>query len=140
MASSRLPPQMEVIRLWQLPDDFFSLALEKQWLAVKQVTAKASPLSKPRPANKMNPVDEALMIAYFLVTLGLPWVIIALIVISLVLKTYTILMITIAVSAALGLHPLPRFSFRFRNSRLALALIRYFSMEILVDRRSCSAE
>ena len=38
---------VDVIRLWQLPDDFFALDLDAQWRAIKAVTSPAQRLNAP---------------------------------------------------------------------------------------------
>ena len=39
---------VDVIRLWQLPDDFFALDLDAQWRAIAAVTSPAQRLNAPR--------------------------------------------------------------------------------------------
>ena len=43
------PMTVDVIRLWQLPDDFFALDLDAQWRAIKAVTSPAQ-----RPSDAMR--------------------------------------------------------------------------------------
>ena len=38
---------VDVIRLWQLPDDFFALDLDAQWRAIAAVTSPAQRLNAP---------------------------------------------------------------------------------------------
>ena len=66
-------PNIEVTRLWQLPDDFFSLSsFEAQRSALLSVTCKAPELDQPREACPISFWDDAMAVTFFLVTLGLP--------------------------------------------------------------------
>lgn len=130
---------IDVLRLWQLPDGFFDLPLAMQWEAMAKVTSKARRLSGPRDAVPMTLADEALLVAFFLLTLGTPWVLAVLGAILLVYGTWTGLLLFIGVVSALALHPLPRNSLLLRSSRLSLGLCRYFSLEILLDRSDPAA-
>ena len=51
---------VDVIRLWQLPDDFFALDLDAQWRAIKAVTGPATPLPAPRRPCPLTLRDEVL--------------------------------------------------------------------------------
>eukprot|EP00929_Paragymnodinium_shiwhaense_P008766 TRINITY_DN112737_c0_g1_i1.p1 TRINITY_DN112737_c0_g1~~TRINITY_DN112737_c0_g1_i1.p1 ORF type:complete len:381 (-),score=45.71 TRINITY_DN112737_c0_g1_i1:102-1244(-) len=124
---------MQVVRLWQLPDDFFSLSLEAQWKAVSAVTVKAPKLSKPRPACPMSLGDEALIVSYLFLTLGFPWFAGAGCLAAAVMRS-KYFFYGVGVMALLAVHPMPKFSVWLRSSRLSLALIRYFSFELFVDR------
>jgi hypothetical protein len=126
--------QLDVVRLWQLPSSFFTLPLDLQWEAMKQVTVKASALSKPRAACAMGFVDEAMCVAFFLITLGLPWLLAVLGVALVAYGTRWNVGLFVLFVAILALHPLPKYSLHARSSRLSLALIQYFTFEILVDR------
>jgi len=125
---------VEVVRLWQLPDDFFALSTERQWSAMTAITSKAEPHPKGRRRTpcSISFGDDALAVSFFLITLGTPLGIAALIVLSVLLSSYRMLVATIIVSIILALHPMPTRD--WRRTRLSLALIRYFSMEVLVDR------
>eukprot|EP00957_Ditylum_brightwellii_P190175 14476265-Ditylum_brightwellii.AAC.1 len=123
---------IEVIRLWQLPDDFFSLPREDQWLVMEKITSKANIITKPRQPCHISRSDDALAIMFFLVTLGLPFLVPGLVAAAVYSNSVPHIIGSIILSVFLALHPLPRGD--WRRSRLALALIRYFSMEVLVDR------
>ena len=80
---------IEVIALWQLPDGFFNLDIDAQFKAVKLVTRKAPRLTEPRKSCKMSGADDAMMVIFFLVNLGLIWVLaIAMIVLFAIGSTY----------------------------------------------------
>jgi len=127
-------PDLWVIRLWKLPDNFYELALEDQWNAVEKVTHKPKPLEKRRQACPMAWFDEALIVCYFLLTLAVPWVLGVLMLASLFFGWLVTCTIVTAIGLVLVLHPMARFTLDFRSSRLALALIRYFTFELLVNR------
>ena len=65
--------RVDVVRLWQLPDDFFARPLDEQWAAVKAVTAPAPELAAPRRACVLSFTDDALATGFFLATLALPF-------------------------------------------------------------------
>merc|ERR1712138_303391 len=56
---------VDVIRLWQLPDDFFALDLDAQWRAIKAVTSPAQRLNAPRRPCPLSLRDEVLALAFF---------------------------------------------------------------------------
>ena len=64
---------VDVIRLWQLPDDFFSLDLDAQWRAIKAVTSPAQRLNAPRRPCPLSLRHEVLALAFFVATLVLPF-------------------------------------------------------------------
>ena len=64
---------VDVIRLWQLPDDFFSLDLDAQWRAIAAVTSPAQRLNAPRRPCPLTLRDELLALAFFAATLMLPF-------------------------------------------------------------------
>lgn len=75
-----------------------------------------------------------LAVAFFFTTLGLPWVLGG---VAFYLCCYGTLASWAAFFlsvALLALHPLPQFTRHFRSSRLALALTRYFTVELIIDR------
>ena len=51
---------VDVIRLWQLPDDFFALDLDAQWRAIAAVTSPAQRLNAPRRPCPLSLRDELL--------------------------------------------------------------------------------
>ena len=124
-------PDIHVIRLWKLPSNFYSLSLEQQWVAVEKVTEKATALKERRKACPMEFMDEALIVGYFLVTLRLPWVVGAAAIASFWSGSWLASGSVVGTAVALSMHPMVRFSNKYRSSRLALALIKYFTMEIL---------
>jgi hypothetical protein len=101
---------------------------------MERVTAPAVPLKGPRAACAMSPVDEALAVTFFFVTLGLPWVLAGLAVYIGMYGTATGFACFILAMLLLAFHPLPTFTHHLRRSRLSLALARYFTMELLIDR------
>lgn len=123
---------VEVCQLWKLPDDFFCLDLEAQFQAVVGVTTNASRHTDRRPPCRISWADECLAVAFFLCTLGLPWLLVF-ITVGCAITSPSYLKWGVALILFLGVHPLPAQS-SVRNSRLGLALIRYFSLEILADR------
>lgn len=124
---------VDVCALWKLPDNFFQLGLAEQFKEVEKVTSKAERLIEPRKPCKMSLADEALVVGFLLVTLGLIWVIsVACIVTGLLMSSY--FKWCAALFAVLALHPLPSCSLIGRSGRLSLALIRYFTFEIIADR------
>ena len=137
---------MQVIRLWQLPSNFFTLTSSQQWDAIESITYPATAYRYPNagPRQRRTPCaisvqDDLLAVVFFLVTLGIPLAIAMSIVASIVLQSLQLLGLTLAVSAILAFHPLPRpptsdMKGDWRRTRLSLALIRYFSMEVLIDR------
>ena len=113
-----------------LPDNFFRLPLDEQWRSVQLVTAPAVALNKPRAACSMAVSDEALCVAFFLTTLGMPWVLAAGFVYTLVYGTVMLQAAFVILTTILIFHPLPT----YRSSRLSLSLARWFSVELIVDR------
>lgn len=128
------PPKIEVVCLWQLPNDFFELPLAEQWRVIATVTGPAVTYSSPRPACEITFYDETLSVLFFLVTLGVPWVVAAVFAYLAVVGSWEALGACACVCAVLALHPLPQESLRWRTSRLALSLMRYFTFEVLLDR------
>jgi len=125
---------VEVIRMWELPDGFFELPLDKQWAAIAAVTSKAEPRSDTRTPCAMNPRDDAIAVAFFLVTLGVP-IALGLLTVALVLaRAWAQLASLGCLAAALALHPMPRQTLAWRSSHLCLCLLRYFTFEFLIDR------
>lgn len=124
---------MEVVKLWQLPDGFFNLSLDAQWKAVELVTAPAK-RSELRPACAISASDDFLMIGFFLTLLGLPWALGAVATLLYFYGTMSMWIGFVFAVLLLALHPLPKYTHLFRSSRLALAMARYFTVEILVDR------
>ena len=83
----------------------------------------------------MARADEALACAYFFLTLGFPWALAFAGVCLAAAGSRGALCAFGAAVGALAVHPLPRAgSLRARSSRLSLAIVRYFSLELLVDR------
>jgi len=124
---------VECIALWRLPDDFYTLGPEAQWVAIRSVSTPAQELSEPRTACSMKVLDEAMIAMYFLITLGLPWALGAISIVLVVTGFHPLKWFGFMVF--LALHPMPRFNLALRSSRLALALIRYFSIELILDRK-----
>jgi hypothetical protein len=124
-------PEIHVIRVWKLPSNFFSLPLEQQWLEVEKVTEKATALKGRREACSMTLLDESLIVGFFLVTLGLVWVLAALLAGSIWYGSRVSTGAVVGTILTLALHPMERFSSRFRTSRLGLAFFKYFTLEIL---------
>ena len=126
---------VDVIRLWQLPDDFFSLDLDAQWRAIKAVTSPAQRLNAPRRPCPLSLRDELLALSFFVATLVLPFALGAAAVWAAVAGGTTQRPGVVAVAVLLALHPLPEAgSLAARCSPLARALGRYFSLELFVDR------
>jgi len=127
---------VDVIRLWQLPDNFFSLDLDAQWRAIKAVTGPATPLQAPRRPCPLSLRDELLALSFFVATLVLPFALGAAAVWAAVAGGTTQRLGVVAVAVFLAVHPLPEAgSLAARCSPLARALGRYFSLELFVDRR-----
>jgi hypothetical protein len=131
-ASSK--PNIEVIRMWELPDGFFELPLELQWKAIAAVTSKAEPRTDTRVPCSMNSRDDALAVAFFLVTLGVPIALGLLTATLVVVRAWTQLASLGCLAVALALHPMPRQTLEWRSSHLCLCLLRYFTFEFLIDR------
>ncbi len=126
---------VDVIRLWQLPDDFFSLDLDAQWRAIKAVTDPATPLNAPRRPCPLSLRDEVLALSFFVATLMLPFALAGATVWSVVYGTARLRLAVLAVALILAFHPLPQAgSLAARCSPMARALGRYFSLELFVDR------
>ena len=126
---------VDVIRLWQLPDDFFALDLDAQWRAIKAVTSPAQRLNAPRRACPLSLRDEVLALTFFAATLVLPFALAGAGVVSVIYGTARLRLAVVAVALILALHPLPGAgSLAARCSPLARALGRYFSLELFVDR------
>ena len=126
---------VDVIRLWQLPDDFFALDLDAQWRAIKAVTSPAQRLNAPRRPCPLSLRDEVLALAFFAATLMLPFALAGITVWSVVYGTAWQRLGVVAVAVLLAFHPLPEAgSLAARCSPLARALGRYFSLELFVDR------
>ena len=69
---------IKVVRLWKLPNDFFSLSSIQQRNAMKSVTTEAPILgNKRRPACDISLLDDTIAVTFFLVTLGFPVVLAA---------------------------------------------------------------
>jgi len=122
------------VQLWALPDGFFDLPLKEQWAEVEKVTVPAIERSSPPPACPISFTDDAMAVIFFLVTLGTPLAMGILSIYFTATKAWANLGLMAAVGTVLALHPLERHSLVFRSSKLALALIRYITFEILVDR------
>ena len=126
---------VDVIRLWQLPDDFFSLDLDAQWRAIAAVTSPAQRLNAPRRPCPLSLRDEVLALSFFVATLMLPFALGAAAVWAAVAGGTTQRLGVVAVAVLLAFHPLPGAgSLAARCSPLARALGRYFSLELFVDR------
>ena len=126
---------VDVIRLWQLPDDFFALDLDAQWRAIKAVTSPAQRLNAPRRPCPLSLRDELLALSFFVATLVLPFALGAAAVWAAVAGGTTQRLGVVAVALILACHPLPEAgSLAARCSPLARALGRYFSLELFVDR------
>ena len=82
----------------------------------------------------MSFADDALAVAFFLFTLGLPLVIVLGGVACASTGRWRELGTIAAGAAALAFYPVKRFTVAGRTGRVTIALIRYFSFEILVDR------
>jgi len=130
---------VEVIKLWQLPDNFFQLETnEEKFDAIKAVTHKAENQSLRRPC-RLSRHDDLLASSFFLVTLGFPILLSIYFVYSCIqvvtnkMEIESFLKFLVAI-AFLSFHPLPKNYSDWRHTRLALALIRYFSYEIIIDR------
>ena len=125
---------VDVIRLWQLPDDFFALDLDAQWRAIAAVTSRAQRLNAPRRPCPLSLRDELLALAFFAATLMLPFALGAAAVWA-AFAGGTQRLGVLAVALLLAFHPLPGAgSLAARCSPLARALGRYFSLELFVDR------
>ena len=126
---------VDVIRLWQLPDDFFALDLDAQWRAIAAVTSPAQRLNAPRRPCPLSLRDEFLALAFFVATLMLPFMLAGATVWSVVYGTALQRLGVVAVAVLLAFHPLPEAgSLAARCSPMARALGRYFSLELFVDR------
>jgi hypothetical protein len=126
---------VDVIRLWQLPDDFFALDLDAQWRAIAAVTSPAQRLNAPRRPCPLSLRDELLALAFFAATLMLPFALAGITMWSVVYGTAWQRLGVVAVALILACHPLPEAgSLAARCSPLARALGRYFSLELFVDR------
>jgi len=147
IANQKDASNMQVIRLWQLPANFFTLTSSRQWDAIDSTTYPATAYPNAGPHQRRTPCaisfqDDMLAVCFFLVTLGTPLAIAMSIVASIVLQSLHLLGLTLAVSVVLAFHPLPRpptssMKGDLRRTRLSLALVRYFSMEVLIDRSNC---
>ena len=126
---------VDVIRLWQLPDDFFALDLDAQWRAIAAVTSPAQRLNAPRRPCPLSLRDEVLALSFFAATLMLPFALAGATVWSVVYGTARLRLGVVAVAVLLAFHPLPQAgSLAARCSPMARALGRYFSLELFVDR------
>eukprot|EP00928_Gymnodinium_smaydae_P016468 TRINITY_DN16181_c0_g6_i1.p1 TRINITY_DN16181_c0_g6~~TRINITY_DN16181_c0_g6_i1.p1 ORF type:complete len:418 (-),score=68.82 TRINITY_DN16181_c0_g6_i1:71-1249(-) len=126
--------QIEVVRLWQLPDNFFQLDLEQQMKVIDRITFKAEPLKGPRQPCKMSLLDEGIAVSFLLFTLGFPFVLGFGVIFFAIVGSWYRLILVLAFAAVCALHPLPHRTLHGRSSRLALALARYFTYEMLADR------
>jgi len=129
---------VDVIQLWKLPNNFFQLeTIEDQFDVIKSITVKAPKTTGVRSRTSISLYDDFLAASFFLITLGLP---------MLLAFCYTVCIVSyirgqadylsylgylIAINLVLSLHPKPR---DLRHTRLALAIIRYFTYEIVIDR------
>lgn len=125
------PSAIEVIRIWALPDDFFARSAAEQFDAFRAVTAPAAPLPGRRKPCRMPLIDEALIVCFFMVSLGLPWVLGLSFIYLMVAGSWGAVAGLVVLYAVLATHPMPH---SLRTSRLALALARYLTFEVLVDR------
>ena len=71
---------MQVIRLWQLPSNFFTLTSSQQWDVIESITYPATAYPNAGPRQRRTPCaisiqDDFLAVVFFLVTLGIPLVI-----------------------------------------------------------------
>lgn len=134
MADGKGPDSIaiDVIQLWRLPDNFFSLLTDEQWAALKSVTVKATPRDGPRRPCRLTFLDDMIAVAFFLVTLGLPCVLLVSSAISVWSESFLFIAAIGTAAAVLALHPPPERN--WRKSRLSLALMRYFTMEVILDR------
>ena len=116
---------VDVIRLWQLPDDFFALDLDAQWRAIAAVTSPAQRLNAPRRPCPLSLRDEVLALSFFVATLVLPFALAGMSVCSIVCGTAWQRLGLIAVALIMAFHPLPEAgSLAARCSPLARALGR----------------
>ena len=98
---------VDVIRLWQLPDNFFSLDLDAQWRAIAAVTSPAQRLNAPRRPCPLSLRDELLALSFFVATLMLPFALAGATVWSVVYGTARLRLAVVAVALILAFHPLP---------------------------------
>ena len=98
---------VDVIRLWQLPDDFFALDLDAQWRAIKAVTSPAQRLNAPRRPCPLSLRDELLALAFFAATLMLPFALAGITMWSVVYGTTWQRLGVVAIALLLAFHPLP---------------------------------
>ena len=131
---TKMAKQMEVVRFWQLPSNFFSLELSEQWQALEAVTSQAVPLSKPRSPCPLSLRDDLLASCFFLITLTLPIGIALMCFVFMILGWWWHLSLLFLISLMLALHPIPRYSIQGRSNEVIIAICKYFTFEILVDR------
>lgn len=133
---------MDVIKLWQLPDVFFHLkTAEEQFDAIQAVTHRVNPghISKRRDPCKLTLYDDMLAVTFFLVTLGFP-ILLSLTFLACVVQTMrqkvemNFLLKFIVLILVLSLHPIPKKYSDWRRTPLTLALLRYFTFEVIIDR------
>ena len=131
MADAATPSGIDVIRVWALPDDFFARPTAEQFEAIRTVTAPATPLPGRRKPCRMAAMDEALVVLFFLVSLGLPWMLGLPFIYLLLAGSWTAVVGWLVLYVALATHPMPH---SMRTSRLALAMARYLTFEVVLDR------
>jgi len=126
---------MRLVRVetWRLPLEFFELADDDaRFRAVEAVTVTAESIEKPMSMPALSVWEEAQCVLYCSLV-GTPLVMFFGVLVCFVLAwwwTFTGLFIS---AAALTLQPLPC-SLKYRRSRLAILLCRYFALEFLFDR------
>ena len=124
-------PNLVRIQLWRLPLDFFELPNdEARSCAVESVTIPAIP--GPRSLPPMTAWEESLCMLYCML-LGTPLILLLLVPGCIAFGCFRGLVLVLGIVAMLYLQPLPR-HLKYRRSRLAILLCRYFAMEFLFDR------
>lgn len=126
--------EIEIIELWRLPLDFYSLALEQQWKAMAECTVAAKLIEGKREACRM-PWDQQLQaIAWFYLILGLPLTILPATIIMWVCAR-SLLKYWIGLLSVMAFHSLGKpYSISARRSRVGLLMARYFSFNVVLDR------
>eukprot|EP00927_Polykrikos_kofoidii_P063707 TRINITY_DN5856_c0_g1_i1.p1 TRINITY_DN5856_c0_g1~~TRINITY_DN5856_c0_g1_i1.p1 ORF type:complete len:383 (+),score=35.37 TRINITY_DN5856_c0_g1_i1:76-1224(+) len=125
---------VEIIAMWKLPDCFFELDLPDQWKKLEEVTFKATKTTGLRKPCKISLYDEFLAAGFLLVSLGVIWVLSVAVIVAGLIGSSSCKWLAL-LWVCLALHPLPRVSLAGRSSRLSLALCRYFTFEVIVDRK-----
>ena len=127
--------KIRVVRLWKLPNNFFSLSPSQQRKEMQVVTTDAPILGdQPRPACDISILDDTIAVTFFLVTLGFPLVLVGLWCMTIFWNRSLFWWVFLS-NIFLAFHPMPSglnvspFKFWFCVSYRILMMARFYEQE-----------